>query len=128
MQALALSDFLLIAEAVIDIDAQRISRLPGIALAESALAAPNAGFGDVELYPELYRKAAILCSRIIRNHPLPDGNKRVGYVCMIEFIRRNGAGWAPVASLRERAETIERLASGALTEDDFAAWVARQIG
>lgn len=127
MVGLSLADFLLIAEAVIDVDAQRIARLPGIAGAESALAAPNAGFGDVELYPELHKKAAILCSRIIRNHPLPDGNKRVAYVCMIEFVRRNGAEWAPVASLDERAETIERLAAGVLTEDGFAAWVARQI-
>ncbi|ADB53776.1 type II toxin-antitoxin system death-on-curing family toxin [Conexibacter woesei] len=91
MSGLPLADFLLIAEAVIGVDSARLERLPGIARAESALAAPNAGFGDVELYPELHKKAAILCSRIVRNHPLPDGNKRVGYVCMIEFIRRNGA-------------------------------------
>lgn len=54
-------------------------------------------------------------------------NQRVAYVCMIEFIRRNGAEWAPDATPDERAEAIERLAAGTLSEDDFAAWVLRQV-
>lgn len=47
--------------------------------------------GSVELYPELATKADVLCSRIIRNHPLPDGNKRVGCVALLELIARNDA-------------------------------------
>ncbi|HEX4806942.1 MAG TPA: type II toxin-antitoxin system death-on-curing family toxin, partial [Conexibacter sp.] len=72
-------------------------------------------------------KAAVLCSRLLRNHPLPDGNKRVAYLCMIELIRRNGAEWAPSADADERAATVERLAARELGERDFAAWVERQI-
>jgi hypothetical protein len=37
----------------------------------------------------------VLCSRIIRTHPLPDGNKRVGYVAALELVARNDAAWTP---------------------------------
>ena len=56
-------------------------------------------------------KAAVLCSRLLRNHPLPDGNKRVAYLCMIELIRRNGREWRPARTGAERAEMVERLAA-----------------
>ncbi len=29
-----------------------------------------------------------MASRLIGNHPLPDGNERVGYLCLLEFIAR----------------------------------------
>lgn len=45
-------------------------------LADSALAAPAAGFGDEDFYPDVYDKAAVLVCRLAWNHPLPDGNKR----------------------------------------------------
>ena len=62
-------------------------------LADSALHAPAAEFGGVEFYPDLARKTAVLASRLIRNHPLPDGNKRVAYLCALEFVARNGGTW-----------------------------------
>jgi prophage maintenance system killer protein len=31
----------------------------------------------VEFYPDVIDKAAVLCVRLARNHPLPDGNQRV---------------------------------------------------
>jgi death-on-curing protein len=46
---LDLADYLLIAEAVLDVPAEELARWPGIGLAESALHAPAAGFGGVEL-------------------------------------------------------------------------------
>jgi death-on-curing protein len=30
-----------------------------------------------------------------KNHPLVDGNKRVAFVCMVEFLARNGRAWTP---------------------------------
>jgi death on curing protein len=75
---LDLVDFLLIAEAVLDIPAEDLARARRLELAESALHAPAAEFGGVEFYPDPARKAAVLASRLIGDHPLPDGNKRVG--------------------------------------------------
>lgn len=73
---LDLVDYLLIAEAVTGIPAGTLAKLPGIDLADSALHAPHAEFGEVEFHPDFVAKAAVLCARLLRNHPLPDGNKR----------------------------------------------------
>jgi death-on-curing protein len=128
MHVIDVADCLLLAEVVTGLDAGALARAPHIvARVESALAAPFAEFGGVEAYPGLATKAAVLCSRLLRNHPLPDGNKRLAYLCMIELIRRNGREWRPVASEVERAEIVERLAARELTEADFAAWLEQQI-
>ena len=127
MEAVGLEDFLLLAEAVTRLDAALLAKTSHVARAESALAAPFAEFGGVERYRSLASKAAVLCSRLLRNHPLPDGNKRVAYLCMIELIRRNGHEWTPTASVAERVATIERLAARELDEAGFAAWIELQL-
>lgn len=128
MQPIDLADFLVLAEAVTGLDAAALARMPHVvARAESALAAPFAAFDGVVLYDGLVTRAAILCSRLLRDHPLPDGNKRVAYLCMIELIRRNGGAWRPTASVDERAATVERLAARELDEHDFAAWLSMQV-
>jgi death-on-curing protein len=119
---LDLADYLLIAEAVLGVPAEEIARWPGIALADSALHAPAAGFGGVELYPDVFDKAAVLCTRLARNHPLPDGNKRVAYLALLEFLARNGIDWAPPA-VDETVATIERVAAGTLAERELADWL-----
>ena len=73
---LALADYLLIAEAVLGLPAELIAEFNRIGLADSALAAPRAGFAGVEAYPDFATKAAVLCWHLVKNHPLPDGNKR----------------------------------------------------
>jgi death-on-curing protein len=123
---LDLADYLLIAEAVLGADAETLAHLPGIGLAESALAAPAMSFGGSEFFPDLIDKAAVLCSRIVKNHPLPDGNKRVAYLSMIEFLGRNGLTFMP-PSTDETADAIERLAAGELSEQEFAAWLGRNV-
>src|SRR5438093_6708012 len=35
----------------------------------------------------LIDKAAVLCVRLARNHPLPDGNKRLAYLAMLDWSR-----------------------------------------
>ena len=74
-----MADFLVKPEDVLGLDALDLKKVARISLAESALAAPHAGSGDVDFYPDMAQRAAILCSRLIRNHPLPDGNKRVPF-------------------------------------------------
>lgn len=99
-----------------------------MALAQSALAAPFAGLGDYELYPTLADKAAIYCSRIVRNHPLVDGNKRTAYDVMVEFVERNGATFThPDGDLMATAQVIESLAADLISEPDFRSWVAERV-
>ena len=126
MDGLTIADFLLIAEAALDIDAERLAHVADLGAADSALAAPFAGWSDADLYPEPSVKAAVLCSRLVRNHPLPDGNKRVAYLAMREFLARNGYEWIRPDD-DETAEMVERLAASDISEEVFAAWVADHV-
>jgi death-on-curing protein len=124
---LELIDFLLIAEAVLGTSAERLARMVLIPSAESALAAPFASFEGNDFYDDPVERAAICCSRIIRNHPLPDGNKRMGYECMREMLEREGITWPrPREDAEEIAETIEELAARAISEQDFVRWAKRR--
>ena len=59
-------------------------------LFESALAAPQAGFGGYDPYPGLFDKAAVLMRSLIANHAFVDGNKRAGLFAALLFLRING--------------------------------------
>jgi death-on-curing protein len=126
MEQLGLEDFLLIAEAVLDVPAETLKHATKLGLAESALNAPFASYGGQDFYPEPADRAAILCSRIVRNHALPDGNKRVALLCMLEFIERNGWIWV-TTSQGEIAQTIEWLAEASMTEEEFIIWVRARV-
>lgn len=95
IEYLELADALLIAEAVLGDPAETLAKGERIGLLESALAAPRAEFGGVEFYPDLAVKAAVLCAHIAKNHGLRDGNKRVAFLAMVEFLERNGCEWVP---------------------------------
>ena len=92
---LSLAEFLWLAEQVTGLDTTTLTKASRIDLADSALHAPQAGFGDQDFYPDLYDKAAVLTCRLAWNHPLPDGNKRAAWACLILFIDLNGGHWDP---------------------------------
>jgi death on curing protein len=128
---LDLADCLIITEAVLGVDAQALVHLADVGLAESALGAPAASFGDIEFYPDFATKAAVLCRRLAKNHPLPDGNKRVAFLCTVEFVERNGFIWEPPSSpdggVAETVQTIEAVAAGELEEEALAEWIAARL-
>jgi len=80
---LEFGDYCRIAAEILGLEPEQVAGLPNIGLADSALAAPCAGFGDYEAYPTLIEKAAILVERLARNHPLPDGNKRSAFLALV---------------------------------------------
>lgn len=119
-----IADFLAIAERVLGIDGKALRRASRLGQAESALAAPFAGFGSNLFYPDPAQRAAIVCSRIIRNHPLPDGNKRSGYICMLIQLERAGLTFKhPPGGQDETADVVEALAASQLSEEAFVEWV-----
>jgi len=77
VQYLDLADYLAIAEAITGLDDATLVKVANLDLANSALHAPSAGYGDTDFYPDFVDKAAVLIVRLAKNHPLPDGNKRV---------------------------------------------------
>jgi hypothetical protein len=86
---LTIADFLLIAEAIRDIDAERLARVVDVNSAESALAARSPGPGtptSTPTPPSWQRSSARASSG---TSPLIDGNKRVAYIAMRELLVRN---------------------------------------
>lgn len=118
---LGLEDFLLIAESVLGIDTDRLIRATNIPLAESALAAPLASFEGHEFYKHPLRRATVLASRIMRNHPLPDGNKRVALLLMDLYLEERG--YRLTASPQDIDRTFRAVAAKEMTEDDFLTWL-----
>ena len=126
---LELADYLLIAEAVLGVPAATLARLPRIDLAESALNAPAAGFGGHEAYPTLEGKAAALCWHLLRNHPLPDGNKRCAFIALVEFLERNDRGFRQIeGDPGESDRVLRKAAAGELTATQLLdGWLVRRL-
>ena len=61
-----------------------------IALLESAVAAPQAGFGGKSSFTDLVDVAAAYLYYLCQNHPFIDGNKRTALGGCIVFLRLNG--------------------------------------
>jgi death on curing protein len=118
-------DFCDIAAEILGTTPEQIARLPNVGLAESALAAPRAGFSDVDLYPSLAEKAAILLERLARNHPLPDGNKRTAFLMTVRFLEVNGLplhGTLPDVDV----PLVERAAAGQVGHEAIIEWVSER--
>ncbi len=68
--------------------------VPPIVLDQNGLVAaaerPKAGFGDVEVFPTVFEKAAALAHSIITTHPFGNGNKRTGMIAAEQFLELNG--------------------------------------
>lgn len=103
-----------------------VVRDPG--LLSSALARPATVVFGVEAYPSLWEKAAALLHSLTCNHPLFDGNKRLGLAGAVVFLARNGAD---VSALDEDAahDLMIAVASGALDDvPKIAATLAAVFG
>src|SRR5439155_18743016 len=80
---------------VLEIHCDQLARYGGAAgirdlgLLQSALAQPQAAFGGQYLHADLFEMAAAYLFHVVRNHPFIDGNKRVGAVAAIVFLRLN---------------------------------------
>lgn len=120
-----LGDLCDVAAEILGTTPEQIANLANVGLAESALAAPRAGFGDVELYATLLEKAAILLERLVRNHPLPDGNKRTAFFLTGLFLEANGSplhGPLPDVDV----PMVERIAAGQAAHDEILAWLTER--
>jgi len=118
---LSLAEALVIAETVTGLNAATLTRSSRIELLDSALHAPQASFAGQELYPQFIDKAAILTVRIAKNHPLPDGNKRLAWTCCNMFLMVNG--YRLDVPTDPAVEIMLAVASGELDEVGLAAWL-----
>ena len=112
--------------AVIAIHDRQISRhggAPGLrdrGLLEGGLARPLNRFQYGET--DLYQLAAAYGFGIVKAHAFMDGNKRTGFVTAVTFLALNGLAFRSAAA--EVVRNMEGLASGEVTEVEFAAWLS----
>ncbi|MCC6225020.1 MAG: type II toxin-antitoxin system death-on-curing family toxin [Microthrixaceae bacterium] len=125
MRYLSLSEALVVAEVVTGIDARTLSRASRVDLLDSALHGPQAGFGDEEFYPSIVEKAAVLAVRIARNHPLPDGNKRLAWQSLTIFLALNGHRLE--VGTEQAVGLMLGVAAGELDEAAVAEWLRQHL-
>jgi death on curing protein len=121
---LTLGEYVWLAEQVTGVDAAVIAAYPNIRLADSALHAPQTSFGGVEKYSDLIDQAAVPACRLVWTHPLPDGNKRAGWISLAVFLDLNGVVFAAGQPDVDETEAIMvSVAAGATREVDLARWL-----
>ena len=109
---LSLAEYFWLAEQVTGVEAAVLTKASRVDLADSALHAPAAGFGDEDFYPDLIDKAAVLTCRLAWNHPLPDGNKRAAWAALILFLDLNDWTWEPDPPDTDAAESAMLAVAG----------------
>lgn len=124
MRFLTLAEALVIAEAVTGISARTLHSAAQIELLDSALHTPQAGFGDEDFHPSPFEKAAVLCVRLARNHPLPDGNKRLAWTATVTFLAINGIELA--ADPDDAVEFMLAVAAGTIDVAQATEWIDKR--
>ncbi len=124
---ITLAEYFWLAEQVTGVDADTLSKVSRIELAESALHAPQASFGGEEFYQDIVDKAAVVTCRLAWNHPLLDGNKRAAWASLLLFIDLNGGSWDPDPPDVDEAEAAMLSVAGRdVDEEWFADWLRRR--
>ena len=95
-------------------------------LLSSALETAFSTFGGAELYPSIEEKAARLGFSLIANHAFADGNKRIGMLVMLVFLKVNGIEM----SLTDGDIIAAGLgaAGGGMGYEELLAWVRAHRG
>lgn len=86
---------------------------------ESALARPQNKFAYGET--DLAELAAAYAVGLARNHPFVDGNKRIAFIAMMVFLRKNDILLRPDPA--ESTAIILELAAGTVGEAGLARWI-----
>ena len=82
---------------------------------------PQAGFGDDELYPDIFTKAAVLYEAIVNYHVFVDGNKRTGFAATARFLAING--YDLVATNKEIEDYTVSIATKNPDIESVAVWL-----
>lgn len=97
-----------------------------LGLLDSAAHRPASWVLGTEAYPGLHLKAAVLLESIVSNHPLVDGNKRLGWLSVAVFYSINGV--ALDAPDDEAYDLVVGIADGSLAASAAAEHLARWTG
>jgi len=85
----------------------------------AAAARPQASAFGEDAYPDIWTKAAALLHSVVNNHPLVDGNKRLGWLATAVFLELNDAS-VSTATNDAVYDLVMTIASTDLAVDDIA--------
>jgi len=94
-----------------------------VGLLDAAAARARATVMGQDAYPTLEQKAGALLHSLVRNHALVDGNKRLGLLGFVTFLRLNGH--AAAFTQDDAFDLVMAVAEGRCDVDDVAAWLER---
>ena len=83
-------EYLTLEDALILIEDLTVGPVRDLGLLDSALHRPTATLWGRDAYATTDEKAAALLDSLVRNHPLVDGNKRLGWLATLVFLDING--------------------------------------
>jgi death-on-curing protein len=70
---------------------------------------------------ELPELAAAYAFGLAKNHAFVDGNKRIAFIAMVAFLRKNGIAFKPDQA--ESTAMIMAVAAGEVSEESLARWI-----
>ena len=83
-------DYLTLDDLLTIVERYRLPPVRDVGLLDSASHRPRTTVFGEDAYPTLDEKAATLMESIVRNHPLVDGNKRLGWLSAVLTYTLNG--------------------------------------
>ncbi len=86
----------------------------------AAAARPQASAFGEDAYPSVFSKAAALLHSAVSNHPLVDGNKRLGWLAAAVFLELNDASVSAAAD-DDVYDLVMAVAQGDLSIDEITA-------
>jgi hypothetical protein len=104
-----LADYLAIAAEITGLDPTTLTRITKLGLAESALHAPSAGFGETEFYPDFIDKAAVLTVQQVHALRIGKGDNYEGETVADD--RHDGGTPFPLCGCRECGDVSSRPTS-----------------
>lgn len=94
-----------------------------LGLLDSAAHRPRASVLGRDAYPDIDSKAGALLESIVVNHPLVDGNKRLGWLAVVVFYGLNGIDLQ--APDDDAYDVVIAVASGQADRQDAARHLAQ---
>ena len=83
-------EYLTLEDALSLIEGLAVGPVRDLGLLDSALHRPATMLWGHDAYATIDEKAAALLDSLVRNHPLVDGNKRLGWLATLVFLDING--------------------------------------
>lgn len=118
-----MTTYLTLEDLLVLVDDLGVGPVRDIGLLDAAAHRPTSSLWGRDAYAALDDKAAALLESVVRNHPLVDGNKRLGWLATVVFLDLNGA-WIEAPD-DDAVDFVVAIASGQLTLSQIAETLSR---